>query len=80
MHTQNAGPGSTTNFGDSITCGYYATPNDGTGYMYSMQGYATLLDTALAAPQNYLCRGGDMAADMARLWVYPYAEIGRAHV
>jgi hypothetical protein len=62
------------NFGDSITCGYYATPNNGTGYMYSMSGYATLLDTALAAPQNYLCRGGDMAADMARLWVYPYAE------
>jgi hypothetical protein len=42
--------------------------------MYSMQGYATLLDTALAAPQNYLCRGGDQAADMARLWVYPYAQ------
>jgi hypothetical protein len=42
--------------------------------MYSMQGYATLLDSALAAPQNYLCRGGDQAADMARLWVYPYGQ------
>jgi lysophospholipase L1-like esterase len=62
---------SVTNFGDSITCGYYATPNDGLGYMYSMEGYATLLDTHLNAAPTYLCRGGDMAADMARLWVYP---------
>jgi hypothetical protein len=67
VDTQSAAPGSITNFGDSITCGYYASPNNGTGYMYSMGGYATLLDTVLAAPQTYLCRGGDQAADMARL-------------
>ncbi len=63
--------GSVTNFGDSITCGYYALPNDGVGYMYSMEGYATLLDTALGVAAKDLCRGGDQAADMARLWVYP---------
>jgi hypothetical protein len=63
---------SVSNFGDSITCGYYATPADGdTGFMYSMEGYATLLDTMLAVPPTYLCRGGDWAADMTRLWVYP---------
>jgi lysophospholipase L1-like esterase len=66
-----AGFGSVTNFGDSITCGYYALPNDGGGYMYSMEGYATLLDTALGVAAKDLCRGGDQAADMARLWVYP---------
>lgn len=63
-----------TNFGDSITCGYYATPNNGMGYMYSTNGYATLLDTATSAASKDLCRGGDMAADMAKLWVYPNAE------
>jgi lysophospholipase L1-like esterase len=61
----------TTNFGDSITCGYYAMPNDGLGYMYSNEGYATVLDTGLNATTNAICRQGDMAADMARLWVYP---------
>ena len=44
------------------------------GYMYSMNGYATLLDTTTAAASKDLCRGGDMAADMAKLWVYPNAE------
>jgi lysophospholipase L1-like esterase len=62
------------NFGDSITCGFYAMPNDGVGNMYSMEGYATLLDASLNAAAKNLCRGGDQAADMARLWVYPNAE------
>lgn len=42
--------------------------------MYSMNGYATLLDTATGAAPRDLCRGGDMAGDMAKLWVYPNAE------
>ena len=62
------------NFGDSITCGYYALPNDGAGYMYSNAGYATRLDTQLGGVAKDLCRGGDMAADMARLWVYPNTD------
>jgi lysophospholipase L1-like esterase len=68
---------SVTNFGDSITCGYYALPNDGAGYMYSNEGYATLLNAKVGGVAKNLCRGGDMAADMARLWV-PNAEPGLA--
>jgi len=66
--------GSVTNFGDSITCGFYAMPNNGSGYLWSTEGYATLLDQQLGAAAKNLCRSGDMAADMARLWVYPNAE------
>jgi hypothetical protein len=39
--------------------------------MYSNEGYATILDTELNNTTNDICRGGDQAADMARLWVYP---------
>jgi lysophospholipase L1-like esterase len=73
-----SGFASVTNFGDSITCGYYALPNDGVGYMYSNEGYASLLNAKVGGVAKDLCRGGDMAADMARLWVYPNAEPGLA--
>ncbi len=65
---------SVMNFGDSITCGYYALPNDGTGYVYSTEGYAGLLDAAIGKPAQNLCRAGDQAVDMNRLWVYPNAK------
>jgi hypothetical protein len=39
--------------------------------MYSNEGYANILDTQLSAPESDICREGDQAADMARLWVYP---------
>ncbi len=60
---------SVTNFGDSITCGFYAQPNDATGYVYSLEGYAGLFDTFLGVPATNVCRQGDTAADMSRLWV-----------
>ncbi len=61
--------GSVTNFGDSITCGYYAQPVNGTGNVYSTAGYAGLLDAAIGQPAVNLCRSGDQAVDMSRLWV-----------
>ena len=61
--------GSVTNFGDSITCGFGASPNNGTGSVYSLNGFAGLLDRAIGQPAVNLCRGGDQAADMARLFV-----------
>lgn len=64
---------SVLNFGDSITCGYDAQPNNGTGNVYSTQGYAGLMDTWLAKPVRNFCRAGDQAADMTKLWVYPNA-------
>ena len=60
---------SVTNFGDSITCGFYAEPQDGTGLIWSLEGYAGLLDKFLNLPINDVCRQGDEAADMSRLWV-----------
>lgn len=57
------------NFGDSITCGFYAMPNDGTGLVWSMEGYAGLFDTSLGVPAQNWCRQGDTAADLSRLWV-----------
>jgi lysophospholipase L1-like esterase len=63
-----------TNFGASITCGYYATQDGATGYIWSNHGYAGLFDSSLTGTtaQN-LCRGGDQAADMVRAWVMPNA-------
>ena len=60
---------SVENFGDSITCGFYATPHDGTGLVWSMEGYAGLFDTQLGVPSQNWCRQGDTAADLSRLWV-----------
>ncbi len=60
---------SAENFGDSLTCGFYALPHDGTGLVWSMEGYAGLLDTQLGVPAQNWCRQGDTAADMSRLWV-----------
>ena len=60
---------SVTNFGDSITCGFYAQPNDGTGLVWSLEGYAGLFDTFLSVPALNSCRQGDTAADLSRLWV-----------
>jgi lysophospholipase L1-like esterase len=54
-----------TNFGDSITGGW--------GSSAPQFAYASLLDTAIASPNENLARAGDQAADMARLWVYPNA-------
>ena len=65
---------SVTNFGDSITCGYYATPGNGEGNVYSQAGYAGVLDAKLGLPATNLCRAGDMAADMTRNWVYPKTD------
>ena len=59
---------SVTNFGDSITCGFYAQPNDGTGLVWSLEGYAGLFDTYLGVPALNSCRQGDTAADLSRLW------------
>jgi lysophospholipase L1-like esterase len=71
-----------TNFGDSITCGYYASPQDGSGNVHSLEGYAGVLDQEIGAPSANLCRGADMAADMTRLWVYPNATpaLGQAQL
>lgn len=65
---------SVTNFGASITCGYYATPvGNETGKIHSTHGYAGLFDSYLAnldgsTAQN-LCNSGDMASDTVRSWV-----------
>lgn len=63
-----------TNFGASITCGYYATPVGGSGNVYSTRGFAGRFDSSLTGTtaQN-LCRSGDMAADMVKAWVMPNA-------
>jgi lysophospholipase L1-like esterase len=61
------------NFGDSITCGYYATPANGTGNIYSTNGYAGLLDAAIGKPSANFARGGDQAADTSRLWIYRFS-------
>ena len=60
---------SVEHFGDSITCGFYALPNDGTGFVFSLEGYAGLFATYVSAPAQNWCRGGDTAADLSRLWV-----------
>lgn len=60
---------SIAHFGDSITCGFYAQPNDGTGLVYSTQGYAGLFDTVVGVPAENWCRQGDTAADLSRQWV-----------
>lgn len=57
------------NFGDSLTCGFYAMPNDGTGYVFSLEGYAGLFDKWLGVPSENWCRQGDTAADLSRQWV-----------
>lgn len=63
-----------TNFGASITCGYYATPQGASGYIYSTLGYAGVFDSSLSGTTAQdLCRAGDMAADTARAWVMPNA-------
>jgi lysophospholipase L1-like esterase len=61
---------SVVNFGDSITCGYLATPQNGTGYVWSLSSYAGLFDAQLGVPSYNLCRSGDEAEDMSRMWVY----------
>ena len=63
--TQQAAVRWVTNFGDSITGGW--------GSSAPQLAYASLLDTAIASPNENLARAGDQAADMARLWVYPNA-------
>ncbi|MGO4517954.1 hypothetical protein AB4Y89_19325 [Terriglobus sp. 2YAB30_2] len=63
--------GTLMNFGDSITCGYTSSPADGTGNIYSNKGYAGQVSTTMEKAPHNLCHSGDMAADMARLWVYP---------
>ncbi len=60
---------SVENFGDSLTCGFYAQPNDGTGLVWSLEGYAGLFDAWLGVPAQNWCRQGDTAADLSRLWV-----------
>lgn len=62
-----------TNFGASITCGYYATQQGGSGNIYSQLGYAGLFDSSLNVPSQNLCRYGDQAADTVRNAVYPHA-------
>jgi lysophospholipase L1-like esterase len=72
--TAPAGPkyAQVTNFGASITCGYYATQDGASGYIWSNHGYAGLFDSSLTGTtaQN-LCRAGDQAADTVRNWVMP---------
>jgi len=63
--------GTLTHFGDSITCGYFSSPKDGTGNLYSSGGYASLLSGQLGVTATNLCRPADQAADMVRTWVYP---------
>ncbi len=59
---------SVTNFGDSITCGFYAQPQDGVNNVYSNEGYAGLFDAEVGAPAQNWCRQGDTAADLSRVW------------
>ncbi|HSU19329.1 MAG TPA: hypothetical protein VLI45_06235 [Acidobacteriaceae bacterium] len=61
-----------TNFGGSITCGYYATQQGASGNIYSQLGYAGLFDSSLNVPSQNLCRYGDQAADTVRSAVYPH--------
>ena len=67
--TQQAAVRWVTNFGDSITAGW--------GSSAPQFAYASLLDTAIASPNENWSRAGDQAADMARLWVYPNATPSR---
>jgi lysophospholipase L1-like esterase len=60
-----SGISTTTNFGDSITCGV--------GASVVANGYASLLDAAIGKPATNLCYPGDQAADMAVRAVYPDA-------
>lgn len=74
--TNTAGPkyAQVTNFGASITCGFYATRDGATGYIYSNKGYAGRFDAALTGTTaRNLCRPGDMAADTVKTWVMPNA-------
>ena len=63
-----------TNFGASITCGYYATQDGAQAYIWSNHGYAGLFDSSLTGTtaQN-ICRSGDQAADTVRGWIMPNA-------
>ncbi len=74
--TNTAGPkyAQVTNFGASITCGFYATADGATGYIYSNNGYAGRFDAVLTGTtaQN-LCRPDDMAADTVKTWAMPNA-------
>lgn len=64
-----------TNFGASITCGFYATAQGGSGYIYSNLGYAGVFDNSLSGTKaENLCRPGDMAADTVRTWIMPNAR------
>ena len=63
-----------TNFGASITCGYYATQQSPSGNVYSQLGYAGRFDASLGVPAQNLCRAGDQAADMVHDWVQPNAR------
>jgi len=74
--TYTAGPkyAQVTNFGASITCGFYATADGATGYIYSNNGYAGRLDAALTGTKaQNLCRPGDLAADTVKTWAMPNA-------
>lgn len=63
-----------TNFGASITCGFYAMQEGTSGYIYSDRGYAGLFDATLTGTTaKNLCRPGDMAADTVKTWVMPNA-------
>jgi lysophospholipase L1-like esterase len=70
------------NFGDSITCGYLATPQNGTGYVWSLSSYAGLFDAQLGVQSLNFCRSGDEAEDMTRNWVYPFTvpEVGQGQL
>lgn len=60
-----------TNFGASITCGYYAKQQGTSGNVYSQLGYAGRFDASLGVPAKNLCKFGDQAADTVRTWVMP---------
>ena len=62
----NALAGSVVNFGDSITCGDYASP--------LTDGYASLLDPSFKGAATNFCREGDQVADMLWAQVYPNAD------
>ena len=62
----NALAGSVINFGDSITCGDYASP--------LTDGYASLLDPNFKGTATNFCREGDQVADMLWAQVYPNAD------
>jgi hypothetical protein len=45
--------------------------------VWSLSSYAGLVDAELDVPSTNLCRSGDEAEDMARMWVYPYTQPSR---